>query len=385
MPRIRTPNLDSAIRMVRSLDNLLPGPAFNNMIRTLNQSWGFADELGDISGKNGFWNDAGVAKIGTMPVPDFMRLSKKAKLDFLESDAFSPTARTRMGDAVNANFTSKFDDVARAGQDGLRKAKADMMEPNGRTVKNQPMFNQFMDKFGTAMKLTAAAALVTWTASELQKLVDAGSGCFLVGPEGEEMKVSSGNCSCGDAANNPNAEACCAACVGSGDSFTCPGDAPWSGDGPAPPEWVCPSEPQIPPPPGRARAMRASLSVAAATATGRAAALAHTPRNLPPTPAATSECVPCGCESAKWGLCQRNLGVFDVIGDLLASVGKAIVDVGGGVLDISEDVLGGLLGPLSGIMKIILISVGVAAGLAVIIGVTVVVLKKKKRKKLRAP
>ena len=161
MPRIRTPNLDSAIRMVRSLDNLLPGPAFNNMIRTLNQSWGFADELGDISGKNGFWNDAGVAKIGTMPVPDFMRLSKKAKLDFLESDAFSPTARTRMGDAVNANFTSKFDDVARAGQDGLRKAKADMMEPNGRTVKNQPMFNQFMDKFGTAMKLTAAAALVT--------------------------------------------------------------------------------------------------------------------------------------------------------------------------------------------------------------------------------
>lgn len=256
--------------MVRPMDGLLPGPQVDSLLKTANDGWGFSDGTGKIDGTNGFWNDAGTVKVGTMKVNDFLKLSDKAKFDFLNSDAFPVSVKDRL--KIDSNFSPDYAKSVDAGLPGRRAAALDMMDGNQVKAGKVSTFDSFMSKFSAKMALGGVAAI--WTLAELIKLAEARSGCFLVGPDGQEEKVSSGNCSCEGGEGNPNAFSCCQACNANGDNFLCPGSV--SSDDPPPPSYECPSEAvQQQPITGRARKMvRATISAQAAKSRDRAQAIA---------------------------------------------------------------------------------------------------------------
>lgn len=391
MVRVKPLNLSSALGMIKYMDSMPLGSAMDDLIRTSNGAWGFADEFGDISGTAGFRIDAGVPKIGNKTVGDFLKMSSKARLDFLSNDAVFDAVRTRMDNAVNNNFTDNFTRVLDEGVPVRNKAQADLMNIDGKTVKNPGKFDFLVKNMDKALKFGAVAAVSTWSAIKLVELAEAGSGCFLVGPEGEESKVSGGDCDCLGGSDNPNAQSCCEACVESGDDVLCPGTT-WNNPDVDPPvDYVCPT----PTTAGRARRMRANptLSVSAAKARDRASGLA---RSKKAAAAGGGEqrsllggndetCVSCGCASANWLLCHRDLGVFDVIANMAASVGKKIVetvvDIGEGILDTFYELADAAADLLAGPLKLIAIVVGGAVGAAVVVTTIIFVVRAVKRKK----
>ena len=364
-------NFISSLTMTKAMNGLASGPDLDLLVRSANDGWGFSDGTGAIDGTNGFWVDAGTPKVGTMRVADFMKLTDKAKFDFINSDAFPSDVRSRVGGKIDANFTPDLQAVLDKGLAARKKAELDFMD--GNTVKPEKVgaFNVFMEKF--SFKMAFGGALGVWGLVELIKYAEAQSGCFLVGPEGQEEKVSAGDCSCAGGVGNPNAGACCNACNTSGDSFLCPGDV--SDTDPPPPNYVCPSETQAP---GRARQLsRSSISATAAKARDRAQAVASV-RPSHSVSGLADGCVSCGC-SAGWTLCHREVSIFDAIGGLLGSIGDILEEGLNGLLEIVE----AGLGQVTGMVKMIILIVGVSVAVAVVIGVTVVVVKKMKQKKLR--
>jgi hypothetical protein len=384
---VKFKNFLSGLSQVRPMNGLPSGSQMDSLLKTANDGWGFGDGTGKIDGTNGFWNDAGTVKVGTMKVSDFLKLSDKAKFDFINSDAFSSAARTKLG-KMDTDFSPDFAKSKEAGLPGRRAAALDLMDGNQVKPGKVSKFDGLMSKFSAKMALGGAAAI--WTLSELIKLAEAQSGCFLVGPDGQEEKVSSGNCSCEGGEGNPNAYSCCEACNVGGDNFLCPGLV--SSDDPPPPNYVCPSESaQQQPIPGRARKMvRATISAQAAKARDRAQVVASSsPRKSSPpqTPSGLlsgedETCTSCGCvEGGAWNLCHRELGIFDVIGNMLAGIGQKIVEVAEDAFDIISDGIGELFGVFGDTVKIIIIVVSVAVGLAVVAGVTVGVVRLVKKRK----
>lgn len=369
MVKVATGKFNSAFSITRAMDGLLPGPGLDRMIRVANDGWGFADDVGSIDGPNGFWMDGGTLKIGGMTFPNFMKLSNAGRIEYLNSDAFSVSVRDRLNTKINQNFSPDYAKSLAKGDPTLRLAEADMMD--GKIIKNPTMWDNFVKKFSTAMKFGVGGTAVVWTAIELAQLVDAQSGCFLVGPDGQEEKVSSGDCSC-EGEENPNTASCCNACISAGDSVLCP-EVTWTADTPSPPDYVCPGSVE---PAGRARKMRSAISASAALARDRAQSLSRTPAGLL---TGGQTCVSCGCDKALWQLCNREGSLFGAIGGLLAGVGKMLVKGLGGIWDIVSDGLGNLLSPL----KTIFIIVGVAVGVAIVIGVVVAIIKAKKKQKLK--
>jgi hypothetical protein len=364
----------SSLQMTKAMNGLTSGPDLDMLLRSANDGWGFSDGTGTIDGTNGFWVDAGTPKVGSMNVSDFMKLSDKAKFDFINSDAFPTDVRTRMSGKIDSNFTSDFQAVREKGLPSRRAAEADYMD--GNTVKPAQVgnFQVFMDKFSVKMALGGAAGV--WGLVELIKLAEAQSGCFLVGPEGQEEKVSAGDCSCEGGVGNPNAGACCSACNTTGDSFLCAGGV--SDEDPPPPNYTCPSETVVA---GRARQFaRTSISAQAAKARDRAVNIASSkvPVSASENTTLKDGCVSCGCTEL-WTLCHREVSIFDAIGDLLASLGDIIEQTVDGLLNIVKAALGEILS----VVKMVMIIVGVAVAAAIVIGVTVVVVKKLKKKKLR--
>lgn len=358
---VKLPNLPSAIKFAGKMDGLAPGASMDRLMRNANEGWGFADAAGNIDGNNGFWMKDGKPTIGDMDLSDFLKKSRKAQIDYLNSDVFSASVMSRVDGKMGTNFSPDMKKSLDKGAPAVRAAQVDFMDVDGKTVKASKVgaFSNLMDKFSTKMRFGAKVALGAWTLSSLLELAEAGSGCFLVGPEGQEEKVGV-DCSCSE--GNPNATSCCEACNSGGDEFLCPG-VEWVGDDP-PANYVCPGDVS-----GRARQMRATMSVAAARAAERAA-------TLPKVAAAAATSVSCGCvNGGEWRLEQRELTVFDAMGGLLASAGMMLVNVAGDLWDVVLDGLGGVLAPLTTIF----IVVGVVVGLAVVAGVTVAVLKARKR------
>lgn len=364
---VKLPNLTSAVDLAKRMDGLSPGPSLDRLMRNANDGWGFSNADGTINGRNGFWMKEGRPQVGNMDLHDFLKMSRKAQADFLNSDVFSASVRARVGNKIDASFSSDLTKSVERGAPAARAAQADFIE--GGVVKSTKVseFDALIKKFSKVMKFGVAAGATVWTVSSLLELVEQGSGCFLVGPDGQEEKVGT-DCSCTE--GNPNATSCCDACNSGGDQLLCPG-VEWSGPDP-PANYVCPSDVV---PTGRARQMRATMSVAAALATQRAA-------TLPTKPAAAKDTrVPCGCvKGGEWYLEHRQLDMFDVIGSLLASAGMMLVEVAKGVGESVWDIVEDGIGALSGPITTILIVVGVVIGAAVLAGVTVAVVKRKKRK-----
>ena len=362
--------------MVRPLDGISPG-ALDDMMKAANDGWGFTDSTGKVDGSNGFWKDpaTGKVKVGGLDIEAFLKMSNKSKLDYINSDVFSSSARNRVNTKLDANFSPDFKKSVEAGLPGRRAAQADIMDGGQVKPGKVGTFDALMSKFSAKMAFGAAAGV--WTLVQLQQLAESLSGCFLVGPDGQEEKMSAGDCSCaGD--TNPNALACCSACNTGGDNFLCPGLV--SSDDPPPPGYQCPSEVETPP--GRARQMRATISAQAAKSRDRAKAIASTR----PAPQALFDldlggggsCVSCGCDKGgEWTLCHREFGVFDVIGNLLAAGGEMLQETAEGVWDIVSD---GVM-EIASAMKIVIIVISVVVALAVAAAVTVGVIKIVKKKK----
>ncbi len=365
---VKFPNFDSAMSLTRKLDGLSSGPNLDRLMRNANDGWGFADTNGAIEGKNGFWMDGGKPKIGDLDLPDFLKMSKKAQLDYLNSDVFSPSVMSRVSGKMEANFSPNYKKSLARGAESVKLATVDFMDASGKAVKPRMAgaFDSLTNNFSTKMKFGAAVGAGAWGLVSLLQLAEARSGCFLVGPDGQEEKVG-GDCTCvGE--GNPNADKCCQACVAGGDEMLCP-DTDWTGENP-PPSYACPGDAV----PGRARRMRATISGAAARARDRAQSLASTK-----VAAASQDKVSCGCVKAgEWYLEHREVSVFGVMGSMLASAGLMLKKGADGLWDIVKDGLGQLAGPL----KMILIVVGAVVGLAVLAGITVVVVKAKKRKSI---
>jgi hypothetical protein len=382
---VKFKNFVSGLSQVRPMNGLPAGPQLDNLLKTANDGWGFSDGTGKIDGTNGFWNDAGTVKVGTMKVDDFLKLSDKAKFDFLNSDAFPVSVKNKL--KIDSNFSPDFAKSVEVGLPGRRAAALDLMDGNQVKPGKISKFDSFMSKFNAKMALGGVVTL--WTLSEILKLAEAQSGCFLVGPDGQEEKVSSGNCSCEGGEGNPNAYACCQACNANGDNFLCPGLV--SSDDPPPPTYECPSEAvQQQPIAGRARKMvRATISAQAAQARDRAQVISSSSPRKSSSPqtqnlinGSSETCNSCGCaEGGEWTLCHREVGFFDAIGDLLAGIGQKIVEVGGDLLDIVGDGIGELFGGLGDALKIIIIVVSVAVGIAIVSGVTVGVVRLVKKRK----
>lgn len=343
----------------KAMDGVPPGANLDRLMGSANRGWGFADELGSIEGPNGFRVEAGKVFIGDINLATFLRKSDSARVRFLESDVFSPSIMSRVDAKISSTFASDLGKSLKRGAAATAAAADEFMDASGRAVKagKKVQFGKFMDKFTQTMKFGAKAAVATWGIVELLSLVETGSGCFLVGPDGQEEKVAKEDCSC----TGPNGDKCCNACNAGGDAFLCP-DMEWDGPDP-PPAYVCPSVV------GRARQMRSSISAAAARARDHAQSM--------PQLASAGTAVSCGCVKAgEWRLETREKSVFGVIGELLAAVGKVVKQVADGALEIVGDGLDKLMGPL----KSILIVAGVVLGVGALAGITVVVLKAKKRK-----
>jgi hypothetical protein len=380
---VKFKNFVSGLSQVRPMNGLPAGSQLDNLLKTANDGWGFSDGTGKIDGTNGFWNDAGTVKVGTMKVDDFLKLSDKAKFDFLNSDAFPVSVKNKL--KIDSNFSPDFAKSVEVGLPGRRAAALDLMDGNQVKPGKISKFDSFMGKFSAKMALGGFAAI--WTLAELLKLAEALSGCFLVGPDGQEEKVSSGNCSCEGGEGNPNAYSCCQACNANGDHFLCPGLV--SSDDPPPPTYECPSEVSQQQIPGRARKMvRATISAQAAKARDRALVVASSPPRKVSSAQSNiltgdgGSCTSCGCvEGGEWTLCHREFGIFDVLGNLLAGIGQKIVEVGEDLLDIVADGIGELFGGLGDALKIIIIVVSVAVGIAIVSGVTVGVVRLVKKRK----
>jgi hypothetical protein len=367
---VKFPNLDSAMTFARAMDGMAPGPDLDRVMRSANDGWGFADVDGTIDGNNGFWVDAGTPKIGTMNLPDFLRLSKKARLDYLNSDVFSGSVMSRVSKKMEVNFSPNSKKTLERGAEAVKQAKDEFMDASGKVVKGTKKveFDSLMTKFSKAMKFSAVAGVGIWTVTTLLKLAEAGSGCFLVGPDGQEEKVSKEDCSC-SGETNPNADKCCQACNSGGDAFLCPGTE-WTGDNP-PPNYVCPRDV---PEAGRARRMRSAISVSAARARDIAQGMVAANATSEPTNVASCGCVKAGM----WILEQREKNIFGVMADLLAGAGKMLKKMAEGVWDIIEDTF---IKPMGDIIKIVFIVIGVVIGLALVAGITVAVVKATKKRK----
>jgi hypothetical protein len=383
MVKIKPAKLSSAMELAGKMSDMAPGPGMDRIVRNANDGRGFVDDTGGISGKNGFWVKDGRPQIGDMPLSDFLRLTPKKRVDLLNSGAFSPGVMTRVKTKLNATFSSNSKASRNKGAPAARGAELDMMTPDGKSVKPgmKARFGAFVDKFSDRMKFGAKLGAAAWTVATLLQLAEANSGCYLVGPDGEEEKVSGADCSCsGDA--NPNATACCNACNSGGDQFLCPGVG-WVGDNP-PAAYVCPTDV---PPAGRARQMRATMSVTAARAMDRATTLSATKLSAAKLSEGDSTtAIPCGCEKGgQWVLQQRSSSVFGVMADMLASAGLMIVDVAKGVTGAAWDIVGDGLGALTKPLTTLFIAVGALIGVAAIAGVVVAVAKARKKRGQRAP
>lgn len=364
------------------MNGLTAGPDLDMLIRSANEGWGFSDGTGSIEGTNGFWVDGGKPKVGTMDVSAFLKLTDKAKFDFINSGAFPDSVRTRMSAKIDANYSANAKASVEKGLPSRRVAEAEFMD--GNTVKPTQVsaFSVLMDKF--SLKAAFGGVVGVMGIAYLLKLAEARSGCFLVGPEGQEEKVSAGDCSCNGGTGNPNAGSCCAACNATGDSFLCAGEV--SDMDPPPPEYVCPSE-VVAPVSGRARQFaRATISAQAAKARDKAASMAS--KSNFKTLKSTSEvladgCVSCGCITESWTLCHREVSPWDVLGDMLGSMGLMLLKGLNDVWELVEDGIKALAGGLGAVMKMVMMIVGGAVAVGVVIAVIVVVVKVVKKKKLR--
>ena len=246
-----------------------------------------------------------------------------------------------------------------------------------------------------------------WTLHLLNSLRESNSGCFLEGPQGESTRLSGSvdGCSCASVDSlggpNPFRQSCCAACKSGGDtSLICPSDSPsdtWTVP------YVCPSDAAEAEAEAKAKAKakamrRSRLSTvsrraAAAQAVAEAQAASQTVSSSLASSLAlslsssssSSELCGCSADAGEWKLVSRQLSLFDAIRDLVADVGKIIVDGADDLLDIVE----APLGKLGDLVSQLLLGVGVAVAVAVAVVSTVLiiraVLKKKKKKKNRVP
>lgn len=365
---VKFPNFDSAMSLTRKMDGLAPGPNLDRLMRNANDGWGFADSNGAIEGKNGFWMDGGKPKIGDLDLPDFLKMSKKAQLDYLNSDVFSSSVMSRVSGKMKTNFSPDYKKSLARGAESVKLATDDFMDDSGTAIKpnRASAFDLLTKNFSAKMKFGAAVGAGTWGLVSLLQLAESRSGCFLVGPDGQEEKVG-GDCTCAGE-GNPNTDKCCQACVAGGDQVLCPGTE-WTGEDP-PPSYACPGVAV----PGRARRMRATISASAARSRDRAKSMASTK-----VAAASQDKVSCGCVKAgEWYLEHREVSLFGVMGSMLASAGMMLKKLANGLWDIVKDGLGQLAAPL----KMILIVLGAVVGLAVLAGITVMVVKAKKRRSI---
>lgn len=331
----------------------------------VNARLGYSTPDGKIrGGKQGVWYDAKANKAMIGPgksLNDFLGLSPKKQTDYLNSKAFDADVRTRVDDAVN-DMSPDYKKSLEAGATSAKKVEGEVMDVNDRTkVKNPAKFESYRKAVGVAIGVGATG----FTLAMLHELATARSGCFLVGPDGQERKVAGDNCSCEGGVGNPNAIACCNAC---GDML-CPGKE-WGGEGSEPPVWACPGEAS--PPAGLARAMRAEISGAAALNRTRATS-APTARSG--FTGSGETCRACGCSDREWKLCHRDFSIFDVMTGALASAGKMFNALG--------DIVNDGVKAVTGAVKTVIIAIGAVIAVVVLVAILVAVIKAvvKKRKK----
>ncbi len=293
-----TPNFSKMVTAVNmaSMINNMTGVARINSLPALNNAFGFrvADGADGATDASGFRVDSGsgnihIGKVGrSITVDAFIDMTGRSQRAFLNNDLnFTPEMQGRMKTAVNGNFaTVKNSGLAKKkGAANLKKAEADMPVPSGEK------WSKFMGKFSKLMEYGVKGTFVLWTLAQLNELVSENTGCYLVGPDGQQTKKP-GECNC-LVAEPDNRDACCMACkgqaiddgvVGGNADLICASDAADADKTP----YRCPADPV----PG---ASRTNLSVAAAAAVARATGMALASPGVARSTAAPDTCVGCGC------------------------------------------------------------------------------------------
>jgi len=356
MPRVK--NLPSALKFIDGIKNIkIHTAGLDDVIRSSNKRWGFSDQ-GVIKGNQGFWFDAKAKKsmIGTKSVDDFLSMSPGKQSKYLESSTFSPEVRSRVDNNIN-EMSPDFKKSLEAGAPAAHKVKIEIMSPDGKTIKNKSKFTKLIRNVNIALGLGAMG----FTLLSLYELAKSRSGCFLVGPDGSEKKVSSDRCSCEGGVSNPNSVECCKAC---GDML-CPGET-WEGDGPGPPEYSCPLDVASG---GRARSMRAEISVATDLNLKRASSQPSTLSS-----GKSEVCHMCGCTDTEWKLCYRDVSILDVIVEAVAGAGKKLTEG----LDVILDGLGKILSTVFSVFIII----GGVVGVVMVVSVIMMVVRATKKRKM---
>lgn len=358
-----------------TLTQLVPTDlAMINALQSLNNTFGFTPNADGALPASRFRVENNKVKVGNISLDEFFAMSKSDQVNYLKTSTdFDDTTRVKVGLAIDQNFVDVATraKVLKLSDQGLLDMQK-KISPDGSINTSHPSWTKLMSSLTT---LSLLAGGVAWSLTLLNELVEANSGCFLVGPNGEETRLGTGDCNCAttDASGAVNLyrQACCTACKSHGDtSLICPGDTPsatWTQP------YVCPTDP-IPTP---VAAMRSALSTSATVAMARAEALARAKKTTPVTYAtAISTCQSCGCKTESWTLCYRKATVWGVIVGIAADAGKILTEAVDGFVDIGADALGGLL---SGVLRPIVISIGVAVGVAIIVAVVMLVVKKRRK------
>lgn len=395
MVRIRFPNLSSfATAFSSALMRRKISPDVPDVeLSSLNTQFGL-DGATLFDGTSGHIRKVnGQIKIGDMLFDDFNKLSLDAKLEFINTK-FNPGSVTKFSDRINSKFVdaSKRVRALDEGASGVARAEKGSLKADG-TV------NTGSKSWTTLMTKLAVVYGGTWTLLYINKLLEGNSGCFLMGPDGEEERLSGDkeNCNC-STPNSIYANACCTKCKLNGDTnLICPNESQtdnWT----IPYENVCPS---ISSSAARSLTSRVTRSRSAISASADAAqvqaeamalALAATAPPRAATATATSAlssssvCTSCGCspEAGLWKLCYRDESVFSIIGGLVADVGKKIVEGVDGALDIID----ATLGALGDVMRLVGMVVGGAIGVAILVAASILiarVVKKKKERRRNSP
>jgi hypothetical protein len=371
---------------IAPLNGILPTSASNSLLNALNTSWGFSPDS-----SVGFRLEGGNIKLGTMKLDDFMAMPLSQKFAFINNPSvFDAPTRSKISAAIDANFV---DPTTRTraldmGQSTINKLKndVDINAKDGTINTGSSKWISLMTSLG---KLAIFSGGVILSLKLINQLLEGNSGCFLEGPNGESIRLGGSDTFCGcdplDNADAPNPlrGICCEKCKVGGDSaLICPGDTPSA-------TWTIPYACPTDAAPSGARVhkkngkSRSTISAYASAAQQRAESMALTKSNaMEVLSAADTACVSCGCGKTvgEWRLCKRKATVWSVIGGLVADSGKLIKETANGMFDLVDMGLDVLLSPL----KTIVLVIGVAIGVAIVVGASIMIARvvKKKRKVL---
>ena len=372
--------LTASKRVVPTSSLAVLSPALAESLSFHNNTFGFTPDADGNLPSTAFRVEAGQIKVGNITLKEFVALSTEGKAQFLnDPDVFDASTRANMNKAIDVNYV----DEARRTQ--LIESNRKVIEELEKRVTTNGIVNTnhvaWVDLMGKLGKTTLLGVGLTWTYLKLKELAEKNSGCFLIGPNGEEQRLGSagsGGCTCapttayGD--SNPYHAVCCTKCKLDDSSLVCPGDTPSST---ASVPYTCPEAAL-----GGVRSplggVRSVLSIDSATALAKADVLGRAAAKADVLGRAAQSAVPaachsCGC-STDWKLCERTTGVMDVINDLVSDLGNELLEGVDGVFDIVASTISSITTTVK-----VIIAVGAVVGAAVLIGVVVSVVRKRKK------